>query len=214
MQTEAERPEPGKSGHIYEIAKSWRRERPDLNLDDFLLAICILRLGRIVGDMNDRMCGARFGISGADMGLLFALRRAGKPYMRKPRDLYLALLVTSGAIAKQVDRLSKINLVQRRSDPDQSGGILLQLTQKGLQMTDDAAEILARKSPIARGVRSLSAQERESGRRFVESVLTALESKARAAFRPGREINASRTRNDAPIPREALHRQLRERKMK
>jgi DNA-binding MarR family transcriptional regulator len=183
MQTEADGAEPGKSGHIYEIAESWRRERPDLNLDDFLLAIYLLRLGRIIGDMNDRMCSARFGISGADMGLLFALRRAGKPYVRKPRDLYLALLVTSGAIAKQVDRLSKLNLVQRRSDPDHSGGILLQLTQKGLQMTNDAADILARKSPIARGVKSLSARERESGRRFVESVLTALESKSPSGVR-------------------------------
>ncbi|HWX26391.1 MAG TPA: hypothetical protein VNZ53_03015, partial [Steroidobacteraceae bacterium] len=71
MQTEADGPEPGKSSHFYEIAEAWRRERPDLNLDDFLLAICVLRLGRIVGDMSDRMCSARFGISDADMGLLF-----------------------------------------------------------------------------------------------------------------------------------------------
>src|SRR5690606_34252964 len=95
----------GTRSHVQDIAESWRRERPDLDLQDFLLAIFAMRLGRKVDDKYDRMCRERWKISGADMRVLFALRRAGKPYARRPTDLFRALLVTSGAITKQVDRL-------------------------------------------------------------------------------------------------------------
>ena len=165
-----------KHSHVLEIAESWKRARPDLDLKDFLLAIYVMRLGRMVDDAYDLMCRRRFGISGADMRVLFALRRAGKPYAWRPTDLFRALLVTSGAITKQVDRLSGLGFVERLADPGHSRGFLILLTAKGLKAADAATEMLVEHSPIAPGVRSLSSSDRAALQRLLESALVELES--------------------------------------
>jgi DNA-binding MarR family transcriptional regulator len=165
-----------KHSPILDIAQSWRRERPDLGLDDFLLGIYVMRLGRVLDDSYDRMCRKRFGISGADMRVLFALRRAGKPYARRPTDLFRALLVTSGAMTKQVDRLSGLGFVERLDDPGHSRGFLILLTAKGLKAANAATEMLAEHSPIAPGLRSLNSSDRAALRRLIETVLVELES--------------------------------------
>lgn len=174
---------PDRHSFILEIETSWRRERPDLELSNFLLAIYLTRLGRIVDDAADRLFRKRFGISGADMRVLFALRRAGKPFMRRPTDLFRALLVTSGAITKQVDRLSKKGLVERISRENQLGGV--QLTAKGLKMADAATDLLAKQSVIEPGVKALPKSERSAGQQFVRHILLGLEAAARAAAQGG-----------------------------
>jgi DNA-binding MarR family transcriptional regulator len=160
-------------GHTLGIEESWQRERPDLDLGDFLLAIYIMRLGRILDDAYDKICRKRFGISGADMRVLFALRRAGKPYLRRPTALFSALLVTSGAMTKQVDRLAELQLVERLPGPRKTGGV--QLTAKGLKVANAATDIMAQQSPIHAGVAHLSAAQRSNGERFVREILQALE---------------------------------------
>jgi DNA-binding MarR family transcriptional regulator len=174
---------PDQHSLILDIEASWRRERPDLELSNFLLAIYLTRLGRIVDDAADRLFRKRFGISGADMRVLFALRRAGKPFMRRPTDLFRALLVTSGAITKQVDRLSKKGLVERISRENQLGGV--QLTAKGLKMADAATDLIAKQSIIEPGVKGLPKSERSTGQKFVQYILLGLEAAARAASEGG-----------------------------
>ena len=162
--------------HVLDIAESWKRARPDLDLSDFLLAIYVMRTGRILDDAYDRMCRKQFGISGADMRVVFALRRAGKPYARRPTDLFRALLVTSGAITKQVDRLSNVGFVERLDDPSYSGGFLILLTAKGLKAADAATEMLAKDAPITPALRSLCAADRAALQRLVVHTLMELES--------------------------------------
>jgi len=182
-----------KSSHITEVATSWRRERADIDLANFLLSIYVMRLGRVVDDAYDRTCRKKYGISGADMRVIFALRRAGKPYARRPTDLYRALLVTSGAITKQVDRLSALELVERVEDEQSSSaGILIQLTTKGVKVANSATELLASESPIAPGVRSLSRSDRSSVSAFVEKILIELE--AAATEKPAGKTRRSRTK--------------------
>jgi len=160
-------------GHTLGIEDSWRRERPDLDLGDFLLAIYIMRLGRILEDSYDKMCRKRFGISGGDMRVIFALRRAGKPYVRRPMALFRALLVTSGAMTKQVDRLVEFGLVERLAGPRKTGGV--QLTAKGLKVADAAAEMMSTQSPLRPGVHHLTSSQRAHGELFVRAVLQGLE---------------------------------------
>lgn len=166
---------PTHQSFILDIVQSWRRELPNRDLSNFLLAICVTRLGRIIDDLTDQVFRKRFGISGSDMRVLFALRRAGKPYLRRPTDLFRALLVTSGAITKQVDRLSKIGLVERVSGDLKSG---VQLTAKGLKVVNAATDILIKDSPIEPGVRTLSQADREAVHRLVEQILLGIEATA------------------------------------
>jgi len=157
------------------ITVQWQRERGDLDLSNFLLAIYLMRLGTIIERSFGRLCEERYGISGSDMRVLFALRRGGPPYIKRPTDLFRALLVTSGAITKKVDRLAALDMVERLQDPGHQGGFIVRLTKKGLQMANQMVETLATESVIAPAMQQMSAAEREQGSRFALSVLSALE---------------------------------------
>lgn len=161
--------------HLDDIIATWTRERPDLDLSNYIFAMFVMRLGRVVDDVYDRLCRKRFGISGADMRVLFALRRAGKPYARRPTDLFRALLVTSGAITKQVDRLSRLGFVERLDDPTNSAGVLIALTAKGLKATNAATDHLANNSPIAPALANLTPTQRGTVRQLVQRMLQDLE---------------------------------------
>jgi len=158
------------------ITVQWQRERGDLDLSNFLLAVYLMRLGTIIERSFGRMCEERYGISGSDMRVLFALRRGGPPYVKRPTDLFRALLVTSGAITKKVDRLAALELVERLQDPGHQGGFLVCLTKKGVRVADQMVETLANESVIAPAMQQLSKAEREQGSRFALSVLSTLES--------------------------------------
>lgn len=179
--------------NIRDVISSWEQARPDLDLSNFLLAICVMRLGRIVDDAYDRMCRESYGIRGADMRVLFSLRRAGKPYAKRPTDLFRALVVTSGAITKQVSRLSRAGYVERLDDPSYNGGALIALTAKGLRAADSATERLAEWSLLAPGVARMTGSTKAAGRRFVQELLENLELAATTeGARPPRKSRKSR----------------------
>lgn len=158
------------------ITMQWQRERDDLDLQDFLLAIYFMRLGTLVDRAYDRHCQKEYGINGGDMRLMLALRRSGPPYVKRPTDLFRALLVTSGAITKKVDRLVEAGYVERLPDPSHSGGFLVHLTKKGLQAVEQAIEHLANHSALAPAMSQFTAEERKRGSAFALRILSAMES--------------------------------------
>ncbi|MDB6000725.1 MAG: MarR family transcriptional regulator [Rhizobacter sp.] len=160
------------------ITLQWRRERKDLDLSNFLTGIYFMRLGTLVERAFDVMCQKRFGVSGSDMRVLLALRRGGRPYVKRPTDLFKALLVTSGAITKKVDRLAALDMVERLADPGYNGGFLVRLTSHGLAVVEEAVELLAKESVIGPAMDQFSAEDREAGSRFCLQVLAALENAA------------------------------------
>src|SRR5258708_4467815 len=118
------------------ITVQWQRERGDLDLARFRLTFSLMGRGRRTGGDFDRLCQRDYRISGSDMRVLFALRRGGPPYVKRPTDLFKALLVTSGAMTKKVDRLATLGMVERVQDPGHLGGFLIRLTKKGVQVAD------------------------------------------------------------------------------
>lgn len=147
------------TSHTEDLLSSWRRERPDLDLTEFLIGIAVMRIGRLLEQNFNRNCRTDFDISGPDMRVLFALRRAGPPFARRPTDLFRALLVTSGAMTKQIDRLEHLGLVKRLPDPDYGGGFLIRLTKAGQAVADRATDDLARNSLLSRALRICSEPE-------------------------------------------------------
>lgn len=169
------RPRARKPGISETIAEQWQRERPDLDLRNFLLAIYFMRLGTSVDRAFDRMCRARYRISGGDMRVMLALRRSGHPYARRPTDLFRALLVTSGAITKKVDRLVAEGYAERMADPAHSGGFLVHLTRKGLKVVDEAVRTLAEQSVLAPATTEFSDAEIKTISDFALRILSSLE---------------------------------------
>jgi DNA-binding MarR family transcriptional regulator len=161
-------------GHAKDIATSWARERPDLDPLDYLLSIYLLRIGRIIDRVGSKQWERIFGLSGAEIRVVLALRRAGGDYAMRPTDLFRALLVTSGAITKKVDRMSAAGLVRRIN----KGGLRVQLTTKGKQVADKAMTEIARSSLLSRTRVSLSGQERKLLARLCEKLLLDFEADA------------------------------------
>jgi DNA-binding MarR family transcriptional regulator len=125
------------------------------------------------------------------MRVLLALRRGGPPYAMRPTDLFEALLVTSGAVTKQVDRLQRRRLVKRLPDPDHGGGFRVQLTERGLEMVDTAVELLARDSAIRPATSKFDKREREAATRFCLKLIAFLEP-ARSAPAPAKPAKGAR----------------------
>src|SRR3984893_5059503 len=145
------------ASHTVDLADFWQRERPDLDHTELLLQIYVMRLGRMIDDAYDRMGRKTYGISGGEMRVLFALRRAGRPFARRPTDLFRALLVTSGAITKQVDRLVESGFVVRETDNSEDNArFRIQLTPAGLRVVNQATELLSKQSPLRPGLAALS----------------------------------------------------------
>jgi DNA-binding MarR family transcriptional regulator len=167
-----------KDSLIHEIARQWKDERPDLDLQNFLLQIYLQRIGRIIERRFSRMCLRRFAMRAQDMRLLLALRRGGAPFARRPTDLFKALLVTSGAITKQVDRMVKKKLVRRLPDPDYRGGFLVQLSDRGLDAVDRASTIIANESFIGPAMAALAPSQRDGAEQFCLSLIATLEGPA------------------------------------
>lgn len=159
--------------HAQDIAASLERERPDLEPADYLYLLYAQRVSRILDAVHDQHCRGRFGISGAEMRVLFALRRAGPSYALRPTELFRSLLVTSGAITKQVDRLRAAGFVDRQPGPDRSGGFLIHLTDKGFKVADDVLTALADASVVSH--KGLTAKERRTICSLSEKILRDLE---------------------------------------
>ena len=153
------------------MAEAWQREFPDADLTHFLLGAALMRIAQVVGkdllDQSQRL----FGSTAAELGLLFALRRQGPPYAARPRTLTRTLLITSGAVTKQIDRLAARGLVARAADPDSLNGQLVSLTAEGLAMTETAVRHLAAHSVVSKVAAHLPEETVAGGAAFLRALL-------------------------------------------
>jgi DNA-binding MarR family transcriptional regulator len=117
------------------IVEEWQREKPELDTAPMLVVGRIHRLAEMM-DVALRPPFRAAGLGNGEFNIVAALRRAGRPYSRTPRELQAALMVTSGAIAKQVDRLEAKGLVVREPDARDARSRMITLTPKGVELVD------------------------------------------------------------------------------
>ncbi len=182
------------------ITHQWMREFPEQDLSNFLLAIYLQRIGRTVEHAYGRMCLDKFGISGADMRVLLALRRNGRRASMRPTDLYKALLVTSGAITKQIDRLSSLNLVERKPDPSFFGGFIVGLTRLGMKTVNAAVATLATDSYIGPAMKELGQVAHDEGSRFCLQLLRTLEKENEVGKPVSQKLSAKKRKTRTQQP--------------
>lgn len=115
---------------------------------------------------------ARFGLQAGEFDVLATLRRSGSPYALTPTALYEATMVTSGAMTNRLDRLEKAGLILRGPHPNDRRGIVVQLTEKGLALIDEALTAhVANEHEILAG---LTPAERETLSRLLEKLIGSL----------------------------------------
>jgi DNA-binding MarR family transcriptional regulator len=120
-----------------ELIAAWQAELPDVLGPETELVKRVTLLARALGDAVDAEL-PDLGLTPAEFDVLAALRRAGKPYARRPNDLTRALLMSSGGTSNVINRLAARGLVARRPDPDDRRGTLVALTDEGVALAEEA----------------------------------------------------------------------------
>lgn len=119
------------------LVEAWTSERPDLDAQPLHVLSRISRLARHL-DRARRQIFAEHDLEPWEFDVLSELRRSGDPYQLTPGRLLRATLVTSGTMTNRIDRLATAGLVQRRPDPADRRGVLVQLTPRGRSRVDAA----------------------------------------------------------------------------
>jgi DNA-binding MarR family transcriptional regulator len=125
--------------HIEEMITAWRRERPGLDLSGMAVVARLLRVAHRFDEAQDEFFAA-LGLKPGWLDVLGALRRAGDPYRLTPTRLSEEALISTAGMTNRLDRLEQARLIQRLPDPDDRRGILVELTDEGLELVDAAVD--------------------------------------------------------------------------
>jgi DNA-binding MarR family transcriptional regulator len=119
-----------------EIRAEWTASGRHGNFDfsQFVLGFTIVN--QLMEREFNRYTTAKFGMSPSTIRILLTLRRAGRPM--RPTDLFKQLIITPGAITKQVDRLEARGYVRRVFNSEDKRGWLIVITKAGRTITDKA----------------------------------------------------------------------------
>lgn len=149
--------------------EQWARERPDLDVTPMLVLGRLNEVSSLVARERLAPLFARFGLQAGEFDVLATLRRSGRPYALTPTALYEATMVTSGAMTNRLDRLEKAGLILRGPHPNDRRGIVVQLTEQGLALIDEALTAhVANEHEILAG---LSGAERETLAQLLEKLI-------------------------------------------
>lgn len=141
------------------IVGAWERELPHVDVSPMQVLSRVSRLAHHL-DQARKTAFAAHELDPWEFDVLSALRRSGAPYELSPGRLVAETFVTSGTMTNRIDRLTERGLVQRRPDPEDRRGVLVQITADGRSRVDAAvAELLQHESQILAGLSS-SARER------------------------------------------------------
>lgn len=138
-------------------AQSWRRERPDLDVEAMEI---IGRLNELSALMSRQLQAVfdDFGLQAGEFDVLATLRRTGAPFRLTPTALYEATMLSSGGMTARLDRLERRALIRRLPNPQDRRGTLVELTDDGLALIDRA--IVPHADNETRLLAGLTAEER------------------------------------------------------
>lgn len=117
------------------IRQEWQQAIPDLDTSSLEVTGRVLGLAaRIEATAEAALADSDVGIG--DFAVLVTLRRVGKTGGLSAGDITAATMVTAGATTQRLDRLEKLQLVERRADPDDRRALRVHLTRKGTRTAD------------------------------------------------------------------------------
>jgi DNA-binding MarR family transcriptional regulator len=124
------------------VLSGWEETRPDLAVGALQVTARLSRIGPLLARRQEEVFD-RFSLSRGEVGALSALRIAGAPYRLSPTRLAKGLMLSSAGITSRIDRLERRGLVRRLDDPDDRRGVIIELTDEGSKVVDEAVAALA-----------------------------------------------------------------------
>jgi len=154
---------------IDQLQNDWSRQRPDLDPEPMGVVLRIQALAKILGDQTSEKL-QRFDLQWWQYDVLSTLRRRGAPFLMAATELADSAMLTSGAMTNRIDRLENEQLVRRVKDDNDGRRVLVQLTQKGINLIEGATE--ARFESAMDALEGLSKKQRGSLSNLLRLVLT------------------------------------------
>jgi DNA-binding MarR family transcriptional regulator len=124
------------------VLTGWRGARPGLEMEALEVTGRLSRIGPLLAKRQESVF-SRFGLSRGEVGALSALRIAGAPHRLSPTRLGRGLMLSSAGVTSRIDRLERRGLVRRLPDPDDRRGVIVELTEQGLEVVDEAVAAIA-----------------------------------------------------------------------
>ena len=119
------------------LLTGWDEARPDIEVGVLQVTARLSRLGAHLARRQEDVF-SRFDLNRGEVGALSALRIAGPPHRLSPTRLAKGLLLSSAGVTSRIDRLERRGYVRRLDDPNDRRGVLIELTDEGLQAVDAA----------------------------------------------------------------------------
>jgi DNA-binding MarR family transcriptional regulator len=119
------------------MLSGWREAQPELEVGALQVTGRLSRIGPLLARRQESVFG-RFGLNRGEVGALSALRIAGPPHRLSPTRLGRGLMLSSAGVTSRIDRLERRGLVRRLDDPDDRRGVIVELTDQGLEVVDAA----------------------------------------------------------------------------
>jgi DNA-binding MarR family transcriptional regulator len=160
----------------------WTEMRPRQEMEAYEVTARISRIGLHVARHQEESFG-KFGLNRGEVGVLGALRIAGPGRQLSPTRLFKGLMLSSAGITSRLDRLERRGYVKRKPDPGDRRGVLVELTDAGRKVLDEA--VRANTGGESQLLASLTTPERKQLAGLLKKLLSGLEL-------PGEPVQASR----------------------
>ena len=145
---------------------------PDLDLEVEGIVDRINGISRRISRALDETL-AEYNLGHTDWKLLSSLRWAGSPYRRSAGALAKFVELSSGAMTNRLDQLEKAGLVRRLPDPEDRRGVLVEPTDEGRKLWEEAIGVQARKEALI--TTALDERERRQLNALLRRVMRAFE---------------------------------------
>ncbi|WGH93552.1 MarR family transcriptional regulator [Auritidibacter ignavus] len=126
--------QPDERDAVDEVLAQWSQRRPGLDVSAMGVVGRVQRAGHLLGAAIASNL-ASVNLEPWEFDVLATLRRAGE---LTAGELTRASMVTSGAMTNRVDRLIQRGLVARRPNPQSRRAVLIDLTDDGRAVVDEA----------------------------------------------------------------------------
>jgi DNA-binding MarR family transcriptional regulator len=124
------------------VLGGWSDARPELEVGALQVTARLSRIGPLLARRQEAIF-ERFALNRGEVGALSALRIAGPPYRLSPTRLGKGLMLSSAGVTSRIDRLERRGFVRRLPDPDDRRGVIVELTEPGIEVVDAAVAALA-----------------------------------------------------------------------
>jgi DNA-binding MarR family transcriptional regulator len=154
------------------LLTKWATARPDIGVDLLQVTARLARIGPLLARRQEAVFD-RFDLSRGEVGMLSALRTAGPPHRLSPTRLGQGLMLSSAGVTSRLDRLERRGFVVRLPDPDDRRGVIVELTEAGLDIVD--AAVAANSVSDRQLMERLDPEEIETLEGLLRKVLAGLE---------------------------------------